>query len=176
MTQPEPVSAHRPKGIVAVLDTSVLVRAWLSPADRPNASRRVTLLAGVVYNSLISPAILEETEEVLSRPRFGAHRAQVREWLDAFTRASLQVFPETVPGVTARVVGGDEDDLPVLKTALAGAIEHTAVTEAARIAGHTYVVSENTRHFVPGRVVYGWRYITAADILRVLLRRGRSLR
>ena len=30
----------RPKGIAAVLDTSVIVRAWLSPNANPNAARR----------------------------------------------------------------------------------------------------------------------------------------
>jgi hypothetical protein len=83
--------------VVAVLDTSVLVRAWLSRTAAPNSARRVLLLAGLVYDSFTSPAIIEAAEEVLVRPRFAARRADVRRWFDAYLRASRQVFPETVP-------------------------------------------------------------------------------
>ncbi len=38
----------RPKGIVAVLDTSTLVRAWLSREDTPSPARDVMRLAGIV--------------------------------------------------------------------------------------------------------------------------------
>ena len=134
------------------------------------------LLAGIAYNSLTSPEILEETDEVLLRPRFGADRGEIRAWLDAFIRASLQVFPETVPGAAASVVGGDEDDLPVIETAFAGAIEYADALAAAPTSAQSFIVSENTRHFVPGRVVFGWRYTTAAEFLRVLLRRGAGSR
>lgn len=90
MTAPTPPASSfgRPKGVVAILETSVLVRAWLSPTAAPNPSRRAMLLAGVEYDSFISPPILDEVEEVLARPRFGADPAQVRLWLDVFMRAS----------------------------------------------------------------------------------------
>lgn len=115
-------------------------------------------LAGQAYDSFTSPAILEEVEDVLVRPRFGASRGQVRLWLDAFLRVSRQVFPEIIPGGDPAVVGGDPDDLPVLNTAYAAA------------GGG----AENTRDFSPGRNVYGWRFVTAYTFLRVLRRRGRS--
>ena len=86
MSAPGTERFGRPKGVVAVLDTSVLVRAWLSPVAPPNPSRRVMLLAGVAYDSFTSPAILDEVEEVLVRPRFGAAAGQIRLWLDAFLR------------------------------------------------------------------------------------------
>src|SRR5262249_36629588 len=123
-----------PKGVVAVLDTSVLVRAWRSTARAPNAARRVMLLAGVAYDSFTSPAILGEVAEVLARPRFSSTPSDVYSWLDAFVRASRQVFPESVPGDDAGAVRGHQDDLPILKTAyavFAAASEYPSVLEQA---------------------------------------------
>ena len=76
-----------PRGILAVLDSSVLVRGWLSSAQVPNPLRRVMLLAGVVYDSFTSPAIVGEVEEVLTRPRIGADPDQVF-FLSRRTRAT----------------------------------------------------------------------------------------
>jgi predicted nucleic acid-binding protein len=133
-------SFNRPKGIAAILETSVLVRAWLSPAALPNPSRRAMLLAGIAYDSFTSPPILEEVEEVLARPRFGADPAQVRRWLDVYVRASRQVFPELVSIAAtgaARVVRGDVDDLPILYTAYAAAAAGDVADAfaAARVGG-----------------------------------------
>lgn len=164
------------KGVVAILETSVLVRAWMSPALAPNPSRRAMLLAGVVYDSFTSPAILEEVEDVLGRPRFGADAAQVRRWLDAFVRASRQVFPEAIPANGAGAVRGDLDDLPVLHTAYAAAAageEFHDVFQVARRDGGCFLVSENTRHFTPGWNVHGWQFITAHAFLQRLRERGR---
>jgi hypothetical protein len=169
-------SFGRPKGVVAVLDTSVLVRGWLSPASPPNPSRRVMLLAGVIYDSFTSPAILDEDEEVLARPRFGAEPAQVRLWLDAFLRASRQVFPESIPGGGTGAVRGDVDDLPVLHTAYAASLAGATmggILAAARVEGGWFLVSENTRHFTPGWNVHGWQFTTAHTFLQLLLSRGR---
>jgi predicted nucleic acid-binding protein len=164
----------RQKGVVAVLDTSVLVRAWLSPAASPNPSRRVMLLAGAAYDSFTSPAILGEVEEVLGRPRFGAAPAQVRLWLDVFLRASRQVFPELIPGDGAGAVRGDVEDLPVLKTAYAAAAgeEFGDILVTARTDGGWFLVSENTRHFTPGWNVHGWQFIPAHEFLQLLQSRG----
>lgn len=166
----------RPKGVVAVLDTSVLVRAWLSPAACPNPSRRIMLLAGVAYDSAASPSILHEVEEVLARPRFGAAPTQVHLWLDAFLRASRQVFPEVIPGGGAGAIRGDVEDLPVLKTAYAAAAgeELGDILVAARADGGWFLVSENTRHFTPGWNVHGWQFITAHAFLRLLHSRDTS--
>lgn len=167
----------RPKGIVAVLDTSVLVRAWRSRSDAPNASRRAVLLAGVAYDSFTSPAILGEVAEVLARPRFGLTPSQAYAWLDAFTRASRQVFPDSIPGDSAATVGGDQDDLPVLKTAyavFAGASEYPSVVEHAQRGMGFFLVSENTSHIVPGQNVYGFHFIRAHRFLDLLLSQGNA--
>ncbi|MBA2451219.1 MAG: hypothetical protein H0V51_24665 [Chloroflexi bacterium] len=97
-----------PKGVVAVLDTSVLVRAWLSPAAAPNPSRRIAELAGVAYDSFTSPAILDEVEEVLAQPRFGAAPTLVRLWLDVFLRAPTWL---PAPGTQKRDTVGKSSDV-----------------------------------------------------------------
>jgi predicted nucleic acid-binding protein len=131
---------------VAVLDTSVLVRAWLSAAAPPNPSRRAMLLAGLAYDSFTSPAILNEVEEVLARPRFGAEPARVSLWLDAFLRASRQVFPEVIPGRDARAIRGDTADLPVLKTAHAVAAAGEEIGDVLVAARRWWLVSRIGKH------------------------------
>lgn len=160
-----------------MLDTSVLVRAWLSPAAPQNPSRQIMLLAGAVYDSFTSPAILDEVEAVLARPGFGAGPAQVRFWLDAYVRASRQVFPEVIPDGDARPVRGDVADLPVLHTAYAVAAageEFGDILVAARADGGWFIVSENRRHFTPGWIVHGWRFTTAHTFVNLLHKRGGS--
>ncbi|MDQ3701846.1 MAG: hypothetical protein M3442_13130 [Chloroflexota bacterium] len=118
-------------------------------------------------------AILETS--VLVRPHFGAAPTRVRQWLDAFVRASRQVIPEVIPSAGAEVVGGDVDDIPVLHTAYATAAageELFDVLQASRIDGGCFLVSENTRHFTPGWNVYGWQFITAHAFLERLHKRG----
>ena len=80
-------------------------------------------VAGDLYDSFISPAILDEAEGVLARPRMARGPGPVGKWLDAYIRASRQVFPEFVPGGEVGAVGGDVGDLPVLKTAYAANVE-----------------------------------------------------
>ena len=175
MSAPPGSAVWRPKGIVAVLDTSTLVRAWLSREVSPSPARDVMRLAGQAYDSFTSPAILDEVEEVLHRPRFGAARAHVRLWLDAFLRVSRQVFPEMIPGGDPAAVSGDVGDLPILNTAFAvaaGDAEAREVLAAARLGGGWFIVSENTRHFPPGRNVHGWQFITAHAFLLLLRRRA----
>lgn len=162
-----------PKGVVAVLDTNVLIRAWLGGKRSRTPAQSVVLLAGVAYNGFTSPAILEELEEVLTRPRFGATQDAVRLWLDEFVRVSRQVFPESIPAADARVVHGDVDDLPILGTAYAvdaAATEYAEVLAAAQ--GQRYLVSQNTRHFTPGWNVFGWNFLEVETFQRLLLARG----
>lgn len=171
--RPEPFTT--PKGVAAILDTSVLVRAWLT-RQPPNPSRQVMLLAGELYDSFTSPSILEEFEEVAARPRIAGDVTLVRTWLDVHLRASRQVFPEFIPGGGAAAVGGDIGDLPILKTAFAASVggeDMTRILELASHDGGCYIVSENTSDFVPGHNVYGWEFTTATMFLRLLRRRRR---
>ncbi len=133
------------------------------------------LLAGVVYDSFTSPLILGEVVDVLARPRFGATPSQVYAWLDAFLRASRQVFPESVLSHNVGAVSGDWNDLPILDTAyavFAAASEYPVVLEQAGQREGFFLVSENTSDFVPGRNVHGFRYIRAHQFLDLLTSRG----
>lgn len=68
-------------------------------------------------------------------------------------------------------------DLPVINTAYAIAAsgeECGDALTAARAGGGWFLVSENTRHFPPGRNVYGWEFVTAHRFLQVLVARGRT--
>lgn len=142
---------------------------WCAPGTGRHAASRQA------YDSFTSPAILDEVEEVLVRPRFGAARGQVRLWLDEFLRVSRQVFPEVIPGGDPAAVGGDAADLPVLHTAYAATADGAEAVEVlatGRLNGGWFIVSENTRHFPPGRNVHGWRFTTAHEFLLLLHQRG----
>lgn len=159
----------RPKGAVAVLDTSVLIRAYLSPAGNPNASEMVTLLAGLAYDSFTSPPILTEVETVLARPRFGIPAARTRIWLDNFVRMSRQVNPSAIPGDYAAALGHDEKDNPILKTALAVNLHEDgqrAIGSAVIDLG-CFIVSTDD-DFAPGRNVWGWAFIRPHAFLALL--------
>lgn len=149
-----------PKGLVAVLDTSVLVAARLSKAERPTSSREVLRLAGILYDSFTSPAILEEVEEVLARPRFGVPVDETRRWLDVFVRQSRQVDPGLVPGSYASAVHSDEKDSPVLRTALAVNLHEGGqrAIATAKTGRGCFIVSWD-RDFAPGRSFWGWTFI-----------------
>ena len=99
-----------------------------------------------------------------ARPRFRATSGQVRLWLDAFARASRQVFPDLIPGEDAGAVRGDVEGLPVLKTAYAVAAvgeDFGAILAAARFDRGWLIVSEDIRHFTPGWSVHGGQFSTA---------------
>lgn len=148
-----------PKGLIAVLDTSVFVSARLSVVDPPSTNRLIFQAAGSLYDSFTSPAIYREVEAVLARPRFGIPKEETRTWLDVFIRASRQVDPAWIPGVFAPVLR-DYKDSPILSTALAvpyheeGAIAY----EVAQKRFGCYIVSLD-RHFTEGWTVHGWTFI-----------------
>jgi hypothetical protein len=94
MSAPRTSETWHPKGIAAVLDTSTLIRAWLSQEANPRPAREVVRLAGQAYDSFTSPSILIEVEEVLIRPRFGAPPAHVRLLLNTFVPCAARTFAE----------------------------------------------------------------------------------
>jgi putative PIN family toxin of toxin-antitoxin system len=72
----------------AVLDTSVLVAAFLHPAG---VNGRVLALAGERYELCLSTAILAEVRKVLSYPRlrrYGYSEEEVEEFLRALREAA----------------------------------------------------------------------------------------
>ena len=96
-----------------VVDTNVLVSGLLNPYGSPG--RVVDLVVTGALQPLHDDRILHEYRDVLSRPRFGFERADVKALLDHFHWAGLHL---TVPPLS--VVLPDPDDLPFLEVAAAG--------------------------------------------------------
>jgi putative PIN family toxin of toxin-antitoxin system len=99
-----------------VIDTNVLVSALLSP-DSPPAVVLQNLLSTPTASILLSPDLLAEYEEVLSRKKFATvfDATDIRLLLTAIAANSLFIVPSTV--VTACE---DADDNMVLALALDG--------------------------------------------------------
>ena len=163
----------RPKGIVAVVDTSVLVAARNSRSGNLSPSRQIVRSAGMLYDSFTSPSILQEVEGVLVRPRFGYSVSETRRWLDVFLRHSRQVDHESIPGEYSAALGDDEKDNPVFKTALAVSLneEGQVAIEAAKLRYGCFLVSLD-RHFEEGRNAWGWEFIRPGSFWRMLLSWG----
>jgi predicted nucleic acid-binding protein len=161
-----------PKGVVAVIDTSVLIAARITMAGETSPSRQVVGSAGILYDSFTSPEILEEVEAVLARPRFGYSVAETRKWLELFLRHSRQVDPASVPGDYSAALDDDEKDNPVFKTALAVNLheEGQVAVENARSGYGCFLVSMDS-DFAEGRNVWGWKFTRPESFWRLLLSR-----
>jgi putative PIN family toxin of toxin-antitoxin system len=102
-----------------VLDTNILARA------NPNSKGVARILLLAILESadhvlVLSPFMLRETERVLNYPRLQAIWPLTPIEIEQYTQA-LQDFAEMVnPPVQRRVVPYDQEDDPVLETALAG--------------------------------------------------------
>lgn len=160
----------KPKGIVAVIDTSVFVAARVSSAGNLSSARQVVRFAGLVYDSFTSPGILQEVEDVLARPRFGYPVAETRRWLEVFLRHSRQVDPAFVPGDYSAALHADEKDNPIFKTALAVNLheEGQVALADAKCRYGCFLVSKD-RDFEEGRNVWGWEFIRPETFWQLLL-------
>lgn len=166
-----------PKGLVAVIDTSVLVAARTTMAGELSPSRQVVASAGVLYDSFTSPEILQEVEGVLARPRFGYSVAETQGWLEVFLRHSRQVDPASVPGDYSAALGNDEKDNPIFKTALAVNLHEEGQVAVAKAKSRygCFLVSKD-RDFEEGRNVWGWKFIQPESFWRLLMSRDDSSR
>lgn len=104
-----------------VLDTNVIVSAYLTPSGTP--ARILTAWRAGRFDLVVSEALLAEYEEVLNRPRIRARHGltaeQVARQMASFRYLALLVRPDAVPAVVA----DDPDDDYVLAVAIAGAAE-----------------------------------------------------
>jgi len=109
-----------------VLDTNVLVSAFLSPDGAP-AQLLTFALAGEL-TLLFDDRILAEYAEVLRRPRFGLDEADV-----ALVLRQLEADGERIDPTRSTLDLPDESDRPFLDVAMTG--------------GADALITGNTKHF-----------------------------
>lgn len=112
-----------------VLDTNVLVSAFLNPAGAP--AQVLTLILAGELRVLFDARILDESAEVLARPRFSLDAADVGEVL-----RQIEADGERVVPTPTSVRLPDADDLAFLEVAISGKADA--------------LVTGNTRHFPGG--------------------------
>ena len=127
-----------------VLDTNVLVSAFLNPSGAP--SQLLALILAGELKLLFDQRMLDEYAEVLARPRFSLDPADVAEVL-----RQLQADGERVAVVPSGAQLPDVDDLPFIEVALSGKADA--------------LVTGNVRHF-PGRL--GVEVLSPRELLQRL--------
>ena len=129
-----------------VLDTNVLVSAFLKPAS--DAARVLRLVLQRDLEIVFNDHILAEYFEVLSRPRFGLDQRKVREVLDY-----LRSVGTVAPAVASSFRLPDPDDEPFVEAAVGGRAQ--------------FLVTGNKRHF-PGRRCEGVKVVGPKEFFREL--------
>ena len=99
----------------AVLDTNVLVSAFLSDAGVPN---QVLRQAGQAYQLFISNEILEEVKRVLRRPRIQERAQLTEDKIRAFLAAIQRVADVVENPPSLWIIEDDPDDNFTLGCAL----------------------------------------------------------
>jgi len=115
-----------PDPLVAVLDTTVVVSAFLSPAGPP--ARLVLSLGRAAFVAAYDARVIAEYRSVLSRPRFGLDPADVdrfirgfvargwavepAEWTEQMIDESDRVFVEVARGAQGFLVTGNARHSP----------------------------------------------------------------
>lgn len=152
---------REPKAL-AVLDASVLVRAFLSH-NQGSPARQVfeAALLGV-FDVMLSEGVRRETYAVLGRQAVGGYRPEdVDAVLGPLWKVATWVSEvEDSDGSITRAAM-DPKDAYLLRTAAA------VYTHAAAWRSAMFLVTENTRHFPPGSSWGDFRFV---DCLRFLQR------
>lgn len=110
----------------AVLDTNVIISAHLKASGQEALILELALSGK--FTLIASPALLEEYESVLRRPRFGFNPTSVTRSIRAIRDHAVLVQPAKRLHITR-----DPDDNMVLECAMEG--------------GAAYIVTGNTRDF-----------------------------
>ena len=136
----------------AVLDSSVLVSAFLKPGSLP-----ATLLLRAregAFSLVLSTYILEETATVLVRPKNLGRYGYTGDEVGRFCRALVAVaeMAGELPDIDA--VPSDPKDNPIVATAIAGKAE--------------YLVTGDRAHLLPIREHAGVRIVTPRAFLDVI--------
>lgn len=128
-----------------VLDTNVLVAAFLRPCGLPGRILRFVLQGAIEI--VVTEAILAEYREVLLRPKFRLARRDVEAVLN-----QLRAFGFPAPCFPEPLHLPDPDDLPFLEAALA--------------SGAVVLVTGNGKDFPPEQC-RGVRVVTPAEFLEI---------
>lgn len=129
-----------------VLDTNVIVSAFLKPRSKPARILRLVLQGELKI--VINEAILAEYLEVLVRPKFALNRERVKKIVQ-FIR-SRGIYS---PALARRLNLPDPNDEPFLEAALA--------------AGADMLVTGNSRHF-PKEACTGLKVVSPGELLQLL--------
>ncbi|MGD0300019.1 MAG: putative toxin-antitoxin system toxin component, PIN family [Bryobacteraceae bacterium] len=140
-----------------VLDTNILARA--NPHSKGVArTLLLTILESADHVLVLSPFLLRETERVLNYPRLQAIWPLTPLDIEQYTQA-LQDFAELVnPQIGARLVPNDQEDDPVLETALSGRADVLCTLD--RHFHHRTVLKSCSEH--------GIQILTDVELLSVL--------
>jgi len=129
-----------------VLDTNVIVSAFLNPQGIPARILRLVLQGDL--SIVINEHILAEYSDVLSRPKFDLSEHEVVKILSFFRSRGLRA-----PSLAESFALPDLDDLPFIEAALAAKAD--------------VLITGNKRHF-PKRACKGQRVLTPKEFIVAL--------
>ena len=129
-----------------VLDTNVVVSAFLKPQSKPAKILRLVLQEEI--HLVANEAILAEYQEVLERPGFALDQSRVQVILDYLRQ--ICIFADALPETPTL---SDPGDIPFLEAAIAG---HADV-----------LVTGNVKHF-PKSKCKGKVVLSPAEFLQYL--------
>jgi len=127
-----------------VVDTNVLVSGLLTPYGP--AGSIVRMISAGELSLCYDARLLAEYRDVLLRPRFPFHRAEVEDLCD-----SIDAHGELVAAGPLVTPLPDPDDEPFLEVALAGGVE--------------FLITGNLRHF-PESSTCGMRVVSPGEFVR----------
>ena len=107
--------------VVAVVDTSVLVSAFLNPVGFP--SQVLAAAKREPFTLVTSAPLLEELREVLSQPRLMRVRGTTLADADAFVQDIAEVANQVPVSGTLQLCRDPDDDV-LLETAIVGGATH----------------------------------------------------
>jgi putative PIN family toxin of toxin-antitoxin system len=108
--------------VVAVVDTNVLVSAFLNPVGFP--ARVLAAAQRERFTLVTSAPLLEELREVLSRSRLMRARNTTSADADTFVQSIADVASQVVPVSGTLQLCRDPDDDVLLETAIVGGATH----------------------------------------------------
>ena len=133
--------------IVVVYDTNILISAFIGKGAPYEALKAV--YDGKV-RLIISPEILIELEDVLSRPKFHYNKSQIRKMITLIFQASTIIEPDT----KVNLVKNDQTDNKIIEAAIAGKAK--------------YIVTGDTRHLLPLKKVGNIKIVSVNEFLKKL--------